>query len=156
MYNKHDALYNAAVGDRDAKDVRSEVANRGFRAANSLGVDDPVLFPDCRRNLLCKIGFFHFLHEDRPEHDGKRFGMDEQVPAGRNPFASVFERTAAGHDVVDVRMVLRLPSPGVEHARKPREVRSDEAFVRRQFLQGLGRNLKKRPCFRIKCQKTRP
>ena len=72
---------------------------------------------------------------------GKRFDRDKAMGAGGPPGHAVLGEAAAGHNVMDMRVILQVPAPGVEDAGEPRKVGPDEALVVGQPLEGRCRRL---------------
>lgn len=112
-------LEDAFVGDGGVLDVACEVLDDVFARTRSLDMDPPAVEP-------CRLGDLGVQARrggaQRGVHAAAQGGGDglvgEQVvgPAGLAPLAVVGSQAAAGHDEVEVRVVLELASAGVEYA----------------------------------------
>src|SRR5271170_3036089 len=111
---------NAVVGDGDTEHVAGEIADHGLIAfAPGSTVHDPGLGPcsfrqDQIRTALCKRG---------PELTAYKVGQGpdrDQVSVARGmPMVAIVGDTAAGHQTMDMGMVIELLCPGMqdgEHA----------------------------------------
>jgi len=119
----------AAVGDGDLEDIRGEVGEGGGAVVIGLTVDVPRDGPDLGIDVLQQFGLGHLFFEEGAVDGGKRFDRDKEVGAGGPPDRAVLGEATAGHNVVDVRVVLELPAPGVQDTGEPRQVGSNETFV---------------------------
>jgi hypothetical protein len=54
-----------------------------------------------------------------PEDATQRGDGQEELPRGGDPSGTVGCKTASGNNVMDVRMMLKVLSPSVEHTKKP-------------------------------------
>jgi len=125
----------AMVRDRDAVGVASQVVEDVFGSAEGrLGIDDPVLGKELSEESLEACGCCEFLErtmeldlalEQKLLERGRELAAedaaenpDRQEEAGRggDPSGAVKREAAARYDAVDMRMVLEVLSPGVQHA----------------------------------------
>ena len=126
---------DAAIADGDAKDVRSEVFEGGLARAYRLRVNDPIFAPDLLIKEMEEIALFEQVPELGAEQDRERLDVNEEILPGLEP-AGIFGQAASGDDVVDVRMVEEVASPGMEDA-DGANLSADEARVGGQFQQGF-------------------
>jgi hypothetical protein len=128
-------LQDSVVADGDSKDVRREILECSFPRSNWFQVDYSLLLPYAFVDSRKEAGLLQLISNLRAEDDVERFAWNEKPIAGRFP-AAVFGEPAAGHDVVNVWVVLQGASPGVEHADHS-DSAADEPRIERQFLQSL-------------------
>ena len=109
-------LADPVVGDGHSEDVGSQIPGCFLARSYGLAVNHPVLLPHCGVHLEEKIGLFELIAELGPEENGEGLlGKEEIVPA-RNPLAPITREPPAGNEVVDVRVVSHVPSPGLQDA----------------------------------------
>jgi len=128
-----------AIAGRGLEDVATEVA-QGILPRTGLGtVDDPPLFPNLRRYVVC---LHRGLGSDQgteqiaePVAQGEH-RQQEVCPTG-HPLASIRTEAAAGDEVVDVGVVDERASPGVKHAEHPERC-SQPAGIAGQVLHRPG------------------
>ena len=132
---------DAAVGDSDLEDIGGEVGEGGVAVVIGLTVDVPGDGPDLGVDVLQQSGLAHLFFEERAVDGGEGFDGDKEVGAGGPPGRAVLGEATARDDVVDVRVVLELPAPGMQDPGEPREVGPDEALVCGQPLEGRGRGV---------------
>ena len=82
--------------------------------------------------LLLELRF-----EQRSEVGPQRFDWQQKLRTGGDPLPAVRAETAAGNEVMNVRMKDERARPGMEHAQEA-QVRSQPARIAGQFLQGPG------------------
>jgi len=133
---------NAAVGDGDLEDRRSEGGEGGVSVVMGLTVDVPGDGPDLGGDVLQQSGLMHVFFEEGAVDGGEGFDGDKEVGSGGLPCRAVLCKAPTRHNVMDVRVVLQLPAPGVQDTGEPREVRPDDTLVGGQPLEGHGRRLK--------------
>ena len=114
------AGHDAVIADADAKHVGRQILQRRAAVTDSLGVNDPVSFPDGRIDCLEESCFEEFVTELSPKQDRQRLDRQEERRSGRDPGVAVGADGSAGHDVVDVGVVPEGPIPGVEDAEEAR------------------------------------
>ena len=122
-------LTNAAVGDGDLEDIGGEGGEGGVAVVLGLTVDVPGDRPDLGGDGLQQSGLAHLFFAERTGDGGEGFDRDKEVGAGGSPGRAVCGEATARDDVVDVRVVLELPAPGMQDTGKPREVCPDETRV---------------------------
>ena len=124
----------AAVRDRDAMGVASEIGQHGFWSGKGrLGIDDPALLADRGDMMLeptvisevCKSAEEPQLvramqgdkpfHEQSPEQHAEHAHRKEERRARGNPTLAVLCDAAARHDHVDMGMMHHGRAPGVKH-----------------------------------------
>ena len=109
---------DALVAQGGTGDVGGKIFQGGFTAADGLHVDDPLLSPDGMRYEWQSFGsrfdecLFEAGAQTRSQHD-----LWEEVVGRRwsHPTQAIGAESASGHDAMNVRVVLELASPGVEH-----------------------------------------
>lgn len=135
---------DAVVGNGDLENVRGEI----FTCAMSVGlgptVDVPGGVPDLRVDVFEHAGLFHLLLEDSTVDGRESFNGDKEVVSGREPLGAFFGETTAWDDGVDVRVVLELPTPGMEDRSKAGQLCSNEALIFGQPFEGMRRGLEHR------------
>lgn len=134
--------HETVVGDSDLEDIRGEVGESGVAVVLGLTVDVPGDGPDLGIDVLQESGSVHIFFEEGAVDGGEGFDGDKEVGAGGQPSRAVLGEATARNDVVDVRVVLELPAPGVQDPGEPWEGGPDEALVLGQPLQSRGRRLK--------------
>ncbi len=73
-------LEDALIGDGDLEHVRGQIVDRGLGAGYGLGVDVPVLRPECVGQLVEQTGLSHLIAELRAEQPRERLdGQKEAV-----------------------------------------------------------------------------
>jgi hypothetical protein len=107
-----------------------------------LRVDVPWDGPDLGIDLLQEAGLAHGVFEEGAVDRGERFDRDKEVGAGGHPRGMVGGEATARDDVVEVRVVLQLPAPGMQDAGEPWQGGADEALVLGQPLEGCCRGVK--------------
>jgi len=133
---------DAAVGDADdpagrdgdAEDIFREIAQCPFSVADVACIDDPVGFPDAWGHVepLC----LEDLDELGAIDDRERLGVDIEPGGGTFPFGVLGVESAAGHDEVDMRVIVELAGPGVQDAGESGGVAPDEAWIFGQLFHG--------------------
>lgn len=108
---------NTVIADRGAADVASEIPHDGFPGAGGSSIYPPGFAPDRVRNLGMEFGrlrpqrFFH----GPAESSGERVVGQEPVGLTRFfPLFAVRAERSAGHDIMNMGMMLQLPSAGVK------------------------------------------
>jgi hypothetical protein len=79
--------------------------------------------------VLQQSGVAHVFFEEGSVDGGERFHGHREGGSGGKPRVTVFGETATGDDVMDMRVVLELPTPGRQDTRKTRERCPDEPLV---------------------------
>ena len=134
IFDSHDS----GIRDGHPEDIGSEVFQGCLAASYGLTVDVPGNLPACRvdfveQPLSCHLGP-EFCLEDLGQ------GSDWQIEgvSGRHPLFSVGGQSAGGDDEVQMRVILHLPSPGVEHGGKTWQLGADKARIFGQLFDGAG------------------
>ena len=73
-------------------------------------------------------------YELAAEDAAERGNWEKEALGGSNPSGTIGGKTASGNNVVDVRMMLKILAPGMEHAEKT-DVCSQMLRVSRKFEQ---------------------
>ncbi len=136
-------LDDALVGDGGALHIAGEVTQHGRSGAGGLDIDVPVRRPHPVRHL----GVQGRRRRAQPVAEGLAEGCGDgthgqepvRLPAPLPAFA-VGSQAAAGHDDVQVRVMLELPSPRVQDG-KQSQFAAKMALHRGDRLQGLGGRL---------------
>jgi hypothetical protein len=98
--------------------------------------------PDLWVDGLQQSGFGHLLFPHGAVDGREGFYRDKEVGSGGEPRVTVFGETATWDDVMDMRVVLEVPAPGMQDTGKPRESRTDETLVFGEPFEGLRRGCK--------------
>jgi hypothetical protein len=130
------------VGDGDFEDIGREGVQGGVAVVIGLTMDIPGAGPDVRIDVLQQTGVAHLVFEKRAVDGREGFHRNKKVGAGRQPGRAVLREPTARHDVVDMRVVLELPAPGMQDPAEPRQVGPDETFVGGEPCEGRGRGVK--------------
>jgi len=128
--------------DGDLEDIRGEGGASGVAVVLRLTVDMPGDGPDLGIDVLQQASLAHLCFEERTGDGGERFNRNQEVGAGGVPGGAVRGEAPAGHKVMDVRVVLELPPPGMQDTSEPQEIGPDEALIFGELFQGHGRCLK--------------
>ena len=131
--------HNAAVGDSHFEDIRGEVFEGGVAVWIGLAVHVPGDVPDLWIDVFEESSVLHFLFEDGAVDGRQGFNGHKEVDSGGHPTTSVLRQPTAGHNRVDVGVVLELPTPGMQDTSKTREIRTDKARILREPFEGLSR-----------------
>ena len=127
-----------SVGGGGFEDVAGEVAQSVLTRTGGLAADVPPILPHLGRHLGEELRMFlpQPLLEERAEVLAQR-GVMQQELLGWNPLTLVGTESAAGHQIMNVRMEDQGARPGVEHAEHA-QLRAEPRGVAGQILQGLG------------------
>ena len=129
------------VGDSDLEDIGGEGGEGGAAMVIRLTVDVPGDGPALGGNGLEPSGLAHLFFAERTVDGGEGFDGDKEVGSGGAPGRAVLGEATARDDVVDRRVVLELPAPGMQDTGAPRELGPDEALIVGQPLEGRCRCL---------------
>ena len=136
--NEHRAVLDGndtRVGDGDFEDVGSQVFEASFTGGYRLAVDVPGDVPDSRWDLIEQLGLLDQIAELGSEEYRERFDGEKEIDSGRMPRAIGRTDSAARNDVVNVGMVLKSSSPGVQDAEEAGEIGPDGSKAKGQVLQ---------------------
>jgi hypothetical protein len=141
------------VGDGDAVRIASEIVQNMLGTAEGwLGIDDPVLAKELseksskatrldktleravKLELVLTKELFQSSCELAAEDAAQCGDGQEESSRGGDPSGTVRCKTASRNNVMDVRMMLKVLPPSVEHAEKP-DVCSQMLWVCGQFKQ---------------------
>jgi len=134
-------LDQAAVADGDTEDVGSQVLEGSVAVADRFAVDDPILLPDIGWDGVGEAGFLKGVMEFGPEDSGEGFDGEQEVMVGREPGAVIGGQPTGRDEIVNVRMVGQVASPGVQDADQT-ELSPDKTGVLGQMLCCSCRGLK--------------
>ena len=134
-------FYQAAVADGDPEDVGSQVLEGSASIADRFAVNDPLLLPDGGRDIVGEAGFLEGVKEFGPENPGECLDRDQEVMVGREPGAVIEGQPTGRDEIVNVRMVGEVASPGVQNADQT-ELSADKTGVLCQKLCCSCRGLK--------------
>src|SRR2546427_12137311 len=98
-------------------------------------MDHPFFLPHPGRHGSKQRRLFQFITKLGAKDHGESFDRNEEIGAGKLP-TTIISKSAAGDDVMHVRMIEQLAGPGVEYANQAR-TSTDEARVLSQFEQSL-------------------
>src|SRR6516162_7719474 len=130
-----------AVGDGDLENIWGQGGEGGVAVVVGLTVDVPRDGPHLGIDMLEQSSVAHVFFEDGAGEGGEGFTRDKEVGAGGPPGRAVRGEAPAGHNRMDVRVVLEWPAPGMQDPREPREVRPDETCVFGELCEGFSRGV---------------
>jgi hypothetical protein len=104
---------NPVVGKSNAKDIGGQVFEGGLTCADRLAVDDPLLPPDLKWDLVEQVGLLQSGAELGPKQPGEGFDVNQESVAGTPPGVPISGQTAAGNEVMNVGMVGQIAGPGL-------------------------------------------
>src|ERR1035437_7326985 len=109
--------HDTVVADGGASDVASEILDDVYAGTGRLGVYDPPAspHPGQHRRVQRRSARAQCSLHPPPEHGRQlRYRQEPVWLACPHPLAAA--QSAAGYDEVNVRLMLELAAPGVEHA----------------------------------------
>jgi len=101
-----------------------------------LTIDVEAFFPDLGRNLVVQSALSHNVPELGLEYFAHGLDRQKEIHTGGVPFAVGSGQGAAGDHIMNMRMVLKLSSPGMEHPEEPGEITADVFGIFCQHLDG--------------------
>jgi hypothetical protein len=122
----------AAVGEGEAVDVRSEVLENGKAVTGRAAIDYPILFPDVAGSEGEEVGLFQGVTELGAEEGGQSGGRQEEVFFREAP-ASFGGDTAAGDEAVEMRVIAQVTGPGLQDSHHA-DLAADKARVPCQLV----------------------
>jgi hypothetical protein len=134
-------FYQAAVADGDPEDVGSQVLEGSAAIADRFAVDDLLLLPDGGRDIVGKAGSLKSAKEFGPEDLGESLDWEQEVMVSSEPGSVIGGQPTSGDEIVNVRMVGQVASPGVQDTDQT-ELSADKAGVLGQMLCCSYRGLK--------------
>ena len=126
-------LDQAAVADGDPEDIRSEIFDGSAAIADRFAVNDPILFPDTGRDIVGEASLLQGVVEFGPEYPGEGFDREQEVMVGRQPGAMIGGHPTGRDEIVNVRMIGQVASPGVQDADQA-ELSADKTGIMSQKL----------------------
>ena len=120
---------DTAIGDCHFEDIRGEVFQGGMGVWSGLAVDVPGDGPNLWVDVLQQSGLAHGFFDDGSVDGREGFHGDKDVGSGGAPCRAVHCEATAGHNVMDVGVVLERSSPGMQDPEKTREIGPDETRV---------------------------
>jgi hypothetical protein len=129
---------NAAVADSDAEDVRGQVFQGMQAIAYGLAMNDPVLLPYFWRDKGEEVGLAQCVAELGTKDGREGLGGKQKVLSGGQPSLAIGGQATTGSEVVDVRVVAEIASPGMEDADET-HLSTDKARILRKVLDSGGR-----------------
>jgi hypothetical protein len=124
--------HDTSVGDSDPEDIRSEGGAGRVSVVIGLTVDIPGDGPALRIDVFQQSSCVHLLFPQSAVDGWEGFHRDKEVGSGGQPRGAVLGEATARDDRVDVRMGLKLSSPGMQDTGKTRESGADEPLVCRE------------------------
>ena len=131
-------LEEAVVAQGDPENVRGQILQRIQARAHAFTVDDPILLPNLRGNKSITIGAAQSLLQFATENSGERSHGQQEVLACRSPAFFCVLPASTRNEIVDVRMVGQVATPGVQHTQHP-ELAANPAWLLCQLLGCCGR-----------------
>jgi hypothetical protein len=132
---------DALVGDGAPEDIWGEGGAGGVSMMIGLTVDVPGDGPDLWGDGRSHASVAHLFFDQSAGDGCKGFHGAREAGARGEPGRAVLGEATAGHNVVDVRMVLELSPPGMQDAGETREVCPNEARVFGQPCEGVSRGV---------------
>jgi hypothetical protein len=132
---------DTAVGDGDSEDREGEVLAGCGPVWVGLAMNVPVGLPNLWIDPFKQSRLAHVVFEESAVDGGEGFNGDKEVDSGRQPLGAVLGEATPWNDVMDVRVLLELSSPGVQDTSKTREVGADEARIFGELFKGRRRRL---------------
>jgi hypothetical protein len=105
--------HDAVVGEGDREDVGGEGGEGGVAVVVGLTVDIPGESPALGGDVLQPSGLAHVFFEEGSGDGGERLHGHIAVGSGGKPRVTVFGEPATGDDVMEMRVVVELPTPGM-------------------------------------------
>src|SRR6266508_5045614 len=110
-------LEDPVVAKGDPENVRGQILQGIPARAHLFTVHDPLLLPNLCRNTSITIGATQSLLQFATENSGEGTHRQQEVVACGNPF---FVSPSAGrNEIVEVRMVRQVASPGLQNTDHP-------------------------------------
>src|SRR5262249_53036880 len=124
--------------------IGSEGGEGGVAVGGGLAVDVPGDSPALGSAVLQQASLLPGCFAARAGDRGERFDRDKAVRSGGGPGRAIWGEGTARDNIVDVGVVLELPTPGMQDAGAAREVGAEKALILGQPLEGHGRGLQQR------------
>jgi hypothetical protein len=133
--------HDTAVGESDPEDRGGEGGAGGVAMVIGLTGDVPGNGPHPGIDVLQQSGVAHVVFEEGAGDEGEGCDGDKEAGAGGQPCRAVRGEATAGHEVVEVRVVLEWPAPGMQDTRDTREVCPEETRVLGEPFAGFRRGV---------------
>jgi len=118
------------IGYGDLEHLMRQIPNLFPATACGLDVHIPTGFPGQGVDLICKAGRQHGMAKPGAINFGKPLYWLIKIRPGAMPSAVLGVKSAAWCKIMNIRMILHLPSPGVQHPEKTRQITADVLFIR--------------------------
>ena len=132
-------LEDTLVTDGHPKDVRSQILQGSHAIADGLTVNDPILLPGFRRHQGKQPSLLQSITELGPKEDRQRLDMNQEIFPGRKPVLTVIAQTPTRYQIVDMRMVVQVATPGMQYANQA-NLAADKTRVLSELLRGCRRS----------------
>ncbi len=129
------------VGDGDLEARGGEGGAGGVAMVLGLTVDVPGHGPHLGIDVLQQSGLAHGVFEEGAVHEREGFDGDQEGGAGGQPGRAILGEATAGHDVMEVGVVLELPAPRMQDTGETREVRPDDTRIFGEPFEGFRRGV---------------
>ena len=106
-----------------------------------MAVHIPGDLPDSRWDLIEQFCLLHKITELGAEDDRESLERHKEIGSGGMPGAIGGTNGAARNDVVDVGMILKSASPGVQHPEEARQIATNVLGICGEFLDSSGGSL---------------
>lgn len=126
---------NPTVRDGNLEDIRGQIFQASFAAADSLGIDIPGNLPEVRIDLVKKPGLFHLVPEFGAKYLGKRPDRQEEIDPRRMPEAAFPIQSPAGDNVMDVRVIFQLSAPCMQNSEETGAVAAHKFVIDDKLFQ---------------------
>ena len=103
-----------------------------------MAVHIPGDLPDSRGDLIEQFCLLHQITELGPEDGRESLERHKEIGSGGMPGAIGGTNGAARNDVVDVGMILKSASPGMQDPEEARQIATDVLGICGEFLDGSG------------------
>jgi hypothetical protein len=123
----------AAIADSDPEDVGCQVLEGSAAVADRFAVDHPILLPDGGWDAVGEAGSLKGVMEFGSEDPGEGFDWEQEMMVGREPGAVIGGQPTGRDEIVNVRMVGQVASPGVQDTDQT-ELSPDKTGVLGQML----------------------
>jgi hypothetical protein len=123
------ARKQAAVGNGHPEHIATQILQGMDTIPCGLAMNNPVLLLDLGGDLIQQLGFFHFRSELGAKYGRDSLhGQEEFIRSGQPAFP-VGTHSTTRDQIVQVRVILKLSSPGVEHSGQAHQVGPEEPGI---------------------------
>jgi len=112
-------LEEAVVANGNSENVRGQILQGMQASADRFTMHNPLLLPNICRNACITSGVTQRLLQFATENPGERSHRQQEIVPCPNPAFFSALPTTARDEIVDVRMVGQVASPGVQHTHHP-------------------------------------